>query len=290
MNRLWVLPVLLMMFCSGAFGADNRHELRKKIDASNIVAMVNDLELDARQVAAFLAVAREVVRLGEGYEQQVSQANRQVLGHIRTKSRALAEGTEVAERTAQALADHETRAKALRAEHYRAANVQIRSLRAAMRPAQDGLVDWTMPADISGAGATDEERIEIIMALRRETEMAMNLLTSVRSMPPADFITLRISRLNEWLRQYFHPDSPEFAEGRDWLIQLTDEARMIPQEAWGEELPLMTAELMLHFGLLHDSAGAPAPNAIYGWWDLYTYLVDPQSVEVLEAVLQNRAG
>jgi len=127
------------------------------------------------------------------------------------------------------------------------------------------------------------ERLEEIAA--RITSCG-NLLEGIRYLNPADYVTTRMWRLQEFLDDYgLLPNTREYEEALDYLTRLTDEMRVLPEEEWPDARFLYAARALVYIGGLEVEQEEAVGATLFGFWDIHGFLSDPQTPELLSKLL-----
>jgi hypothetical protein len=282
--RNTVLAVLLVCLASAAFAADERHALTRALDYDTNLLLVLDLQLDQRQLgtlAAALATAGRMVA--------ASDRNGAAAGPggdlVQQEFQALAEGRQLTQQQQAALEQLRVADRQQRGRMYAAVDAQIKRFRRALSPQQAALVDWTAPPEVP-AVPDESGALEQLRDLAAKLDHARGFLDRMRYVIPTLYIQTRQGRIDEFLRDYYRPDTEAFLAARDCTIKLVDDARMVNEEQWPQQAPAFASELLQRVGALEAEAEMAGPNnrARYNWWDLYYLLTDPQSPYMLQAM------
>jgi hypothetical protein len=156
---------------------------------------------------------------------------------------------------------------------------QIRSLRRILAPQQLAVVSLNPPAEMAGPMDPQQE-LDDLRALAARVDAMARGLERIRYLAPHDFMIQRIGRIDELLTQYMRAGTPQMAAAREFMLGLTDEARLVPEEQWASQAPFLSARALQYLGAL-ERRRPPTRLATYDWWSFYYLLSDPQTPGML---------
>lgn len=283
-----LICVLALTVSLSVFAEDARHPLTRAIDNHANLLFVANLQPDNPQLLDLLTVARAAQQLVTEYEAAEKQLAASKADTFKQQAKALAEGTPVDAAATQAVAAYYAARAQAHAKLLAGVDAQIRQVRRALAPGQVRMIDWSRPAEAGGA-TEDEAVLEELRQLLSDLNATMRMLERIRYLIASDYITSRVGRLSEFLGDYYRPNTREFNEAMDWMIHLTDEARMVNEEQWPEQAPLFAGRVLQHLGVLEPQQ-APEAKQPYNWWDVYYLLTDPQTPAMLQGMLAARGN
>lgn len=267
---------------------DTRHPLTKALDYDANLVLLSDLNPTNRQLLDILSAARGARQLVAGYEQTEQQTMIRLKPLLEQSQRALAAGEQPAANVADTLRD----VQAAKEERYQkllgSVAKQVALVRRTLAPEQARLLSWSAPAEASAT--TDQDAVVAeLRLLASNLDQAQRMIERIRYLIVSDYTTTRIGRVEEYLRAYMRPNTPEFNETRDWLIGLIDEARVVKEDDWPAQAPIFAGQVLQRLGLLEPRV-APQAETNYNWWDAYYLLTDVQTPGMLQAMLETRGG
>lgn len=288
MTRL-LFGLLIGLLCVVSYAAeDTRHPLTAALDNDANLVLVADLGLTNRQLLDVLTAsraARQAVAARETTREQLAQQSQALLAR---QAQALAAGQPVPDDITAGLADIADTQDEAYEKMLTAVGAQVRQVRRTLAPEQARIVDWTAPAEAS-ATEDDAQVLEELRVLGANLSEALRMLERIRYLIVTDYATTRINRLEEYLRQHMRPGTPQFIETREWLLGLLEEVRMVKEDEWPQQAPLYASQVLQRVGLLQPRDRANG-RANYNWWDVYYLLADPQSPQMLQAMLEARGN
>lgn len=272
-----------LLVCISAWAQQERHPLTKAIDYDAHLLLLTDLQPNSSQLMAILTAARAARQAVTGYEAERKQAATANADDFKQQAKSLAEGTPVDEKVAAAIAAYHDAQRQSHAKLLAAVDAQISQVRRRLAPEQTRLIDWSRPPEVNAVGDDQALTDELRQLLSRVTETE-RVLERIRYLIPSDYSITRTGRLEEFLRPYVRPNTPEFKQAMDFLFRLTDETRIVSEQDWPQQAPLFAARVLQYLGALEPSrqAGAARP---YAWWDLYDLLTDEQTPALLQQIL-----
>ncbi|MEN6641858.1 MAG: hypothetical protein ABFE08_05375 [Armatimonadia bacterium] len=268
--------------------ADTRHPLTKALDYDANLVLLADLNPTNRQLLDILTAARGTRQLVAGYEQTNQQTMIRLKPLLEQSQRALAAGQEPVANVAETLQEMQTAKEERYQKLLGSVGKQVALVRRTLAPEQARLVSWGAPAEASAS--TDQEAVVAeLRLLASNLDQAQRLIERIRYLIVSDYTTTRIGRIEEYLRAYMRPNTPEFNETRDWLVGLIDEARVVKEEDWPAQAPVFAGQVLQRLGLLEPKTTTQAQTN-YNWWDVYYLLTDVQTPEMLQAMVAARGG
>lgn len=240
-------------------------------DLRTIMLLLN-LQLGREQVASLGQLLASVgvdkkaadVRLDQA-DQNATKVLPKILATV--KGGQAAQG-KVADSVQTALANSDAAQNALRTSMA----AHVTSFRRILAPAQRALVDWTA----TGAGAKPSAQGQVVL-LRREAGVireGLDVLNKVKFARGTQHNTAMATLGRPLVARYVDPRGPDFSTAYDSAIRLISEARFVNIDQWraGADVEYAT-QLMAGLGALNEASSGPAPNAIYGWGDIYEILL-----------------
>lgn len=284
MKKHLVALLLLLVSCAMAHAQDERAPLAKALDYDTNLLLVADLRPDARQVLALSNAASAVGRLVGGYDTEHAAALDAQKDNLAAERKALAEGTELTPEQEAALQDLRDSEADRKQKMYTAVDVEMRRLKRTLAPAQAAIVDWSPPPDVSSA-PDDNAALGEMRQLAARLGEAQRFIDRMRYVIPTVYIQTRVARINEFLQTQVKANTRNYADDRQWIMGLLDEARTVTENDWQQQEPLLASRLLQRLGLLDDQApAAPDGRARYNWWDMYYLLSDLQTPQMLQAI------
>ncbi len=149
-------------------------------------------------------------------------------------------------------------------------------VRKLLTPRQLAQIDWHNPRQ----GA--QERAAERQAKMRQAALlvhAAQFLDQIRYLDAYRFVTERLRRVDDFLRPLVGVASPRFAAYRQFLINLTDQVRMVPEAQWPQQRRRFAGQVLQGLGL--ETAGGSAPAKKYTQAQLRDFLTSPDADDLL---------
>jgi hypothetical protein len=267
--------------------ADPRHPLARALDNNAHVWFVADLLPNNRQLLDILTVARMARQVMTQYEQGLAQDLAAAAPLFQQEIQSFSQGDTVPAQTEAGLKAFRQQRAQRRIRMLAAMDAQVRQMRRALAPEQVRMVDWTPPPEAATQGR-DQTLLEELRQMNAELGEAERLIERIRYLIASDYITSRIGRIDEYLRQYVRPNTPEFEDARNFMLGLMDEVRRVPEEGWPMQASFYAGRVLQYLGVLDPPQRQT--NAAYDWWDAYNLLTDPQTPAMLQQMLAVRGN
>lgn len=286
-----VLLTISVLAASALWAEDPRNDLAKALDYGKNLLLVRQLDPNAEDLIAMVNTSRALVRLeaesGKAYEATLTQGQRL----LRAEKQWLLEGiTPLKPEDEKALAALRLDLQQQTERKFVAADAQLRLLGRRLSPETGGLVQWTRPVDFPAPPAEDLQ-IERLRLLAARLDQAARMLDRIRYLDAANYVTSRVGRLREYLQDHGYRDNTrDMDDALDFMFRLCDEGRLVPEDRWEEQLPILAARTLQYLGELQDPETAPGQTRPVSWWDIYNLLSDPQTPALLGKLLNTLQG
>ncbi len=169
-------------------------------------------------------------------------------------------------------------------EMYIAIDDQMQTIADLMSSNQRARLDLTPPAAIRPE-RTARERATLQREITARIEDAVAMLDRVRTLDVFNFVTGRLTIVNEYLDR--NGDRPLPGDAMEMTVAYTDQARMVPVEEWNARAYDLAAALVQDLGLMPSMRVGPRPGAI-SWSSLYKVLTAPEMLEVATELPKRR--
>jgi len=236
------LALLLLASCLVCSADDELASAQKRATAlSFVINMGLSLEQVARMVGPLQRIQRILLNAEEEREAVFSEpATAQALQDARD---LLLTDQEVPEETLAIIyqipgeLDEAQRAK------YMGVDAQMQNIAALLSPAQNANLDWTAPASVRSA-PTAQQRAALQREIEARVNDAVEMLNQVKFLDNFNFVTGRITIIDEYLRANQSPENPLPENAMDISVYYTDQARLVPLQQWEQAAPDMAAEMV----------------------------------------------
>lgn len=287
MKHLLCAMALMVTLAAGA--QTTPHPLTAAIDLHSNLALVADLQPNSRQLLDMLAASRASRQLAAQYDNDLEQAMQARADVFKQQAQCLAAGTPVPDNVNASVAEYFTLRNEGRLKLRQAVDTQVRKVRRALAPDQTRLIDWSRPAELS-TESDDEAVLSEMRDLMADLNGTIRALERVRYLIPGDYVTTRVGHLTDFLVEYYRPNTPQFKDALNWMMKLTDEARVVSEKDWPGQAPLFAARVLQRVGALGVEQEQAQARAPYNWWDVYYLLTDPHTPELLQQMLAARGA
>lgn len=278
-----LLGALLVLAPWRVAAEDTRHPLTQAMFYGDNLNLVNTLDPMDSQLALLAQIAGAGRQLVAAREKDYETALARVREALLAEREALRTGRALAPETRLVL--ERMREAQDRAEEKLLVELdgQIQRWRQILTPQQASRVDWQPPPWIAPAEEGRDE-LQALRALVAQLDEVGREIERIRYLIASDYISTRIGRINALLRPYLRPGSREFDEARDFVLRLTDEARLVPEREWPSRAPEFPARFLHYLGELEDDKTRVAQPQ-FDWWDLHRVLTDPQTPAMFSRML-----
>jgi hypothetical protein len=278
-----MLGLMLALIPWRVSAEDTRHPLTQAMFYGDNLNLVNILDPTDSQLALMAQIAGASRQLVAAREKEHETALARVRGALVAEREALRTGRPLAPESRLVL--ERMREAQDRAEDKLLVELdgQIQRWRQLLTPQQASRVDWRPPPSIAPAEDRQDE-LQALRALVAHLDEVGREIERIRYLIPSDYVTTRIGRINALLRPYRRPGSREFDEAREFVLRLTDEARLVPEREWVSRAPEFPARFLHYLGELEDDKTRIA-RPQFDWWDLHRVLTDPQTPAMFSRML-----
>jgi hypothetical protein len=273
---------------AAAPSSDTRHPLTKALDNKDNLLLVANLQPTNQQILDLLEAARSARAVVNDYDTTLNQATLDAAPLFRMQLNTFQNGILMDEKSLAALNAYHQQRRQLHTKLLVGVEVLVRQVRHSLGPDQVSLIDWTRPPE-AAPPLDNRALLEEMRKLNADLGDATRLLERLRYLVASDYVTSRIGRINDYLRQYVRPNTPEFDEARDWMLGLVDQVRQVPENQWPQQSSLYAGRLMQYLGVLEPDNAQPAQTR-WDWWDVYSLLTDSQTPEMLQQMLAARGN
>jgi len=263
------------------------HPLSVAVAKSDLLSVLNDLQLVPQQIQALLPLANRAGQATAKSEQLMAAKYAELEATFQQAYQTLIVSSEVPPEVESGLADvRETRKEARHQQRVEIAAI-LRQVQTILAPQQNALIDWLPPAEV--IQADPQEKIARQRRIAAEMARAVGFLERLRYRDPLAYIQTRIGDVEEYLSNYVARQSPRFPELRSFIIDLLDRMKMVEEPDWRGAAPQLAAQLLDGLGVLADISGRGATGRPLSWEDLYQVFTSPYTPELLQKMLKARS-
>ena len=263
------------------------HPLQVIFDRADIVALFNDLQVLPPQLAQVLSLAERAQQVAQTAHNTVQSKIEQLQPTLQQARQLLTTSATVPPEVASAVGEIQETQQQARQQQRRAIAPILLQARSLLAPAQNALIDWQPPADVTVIDA--RWRMARLRLLVAEMRHAGQFLERFRYCDHFVYLQTRAMEAEAYLSNYVDPQSPAFPEGHDFVMGVLDRMKMTQEADWPAAAPELAAELVMGVGAF-PALGYPEPTGRpFNWERLYEVFSSPHTAEVLQQMLQARS-
>lgn len=270
---------LLLALSSASAVADDLQDAMDRADALNFFRQIGLERAQAQQMIAPLERIQDLVKR---YRERDERRLQELEPTLRAARQALIEGRTLDERIAWALESYQAERAEARSALRRAVAAEMQVIARTLYPEQNAMLDWTPPAAVRPEESI-EERLEVQRIAMGRIEEAVRVLERIKYLDAFHYVTGRIPIINDYLARYYEPNSPEFQEAGEILLEYTGEVRMLEEDEWRAHALDIAADMIDEIGLMPRYDPEPPPGTV-SWNALYRLVTNPQTLQVVRSV------
>ncbi len=157
----------------------------------------------------------------------------------------------------------------------------VQSVQRIFNPRQANLIDWRVPPAV-GATESPAERAKEAQADAVKVREAAHLVAGLRPFGQAEYIRVRVSRIEQLMTEYMDRGDPNFARVREQIGNIITDARGIPDAQWDSRVEAeVGARILQAVGQLQTQQWQPSNRQI-DWYNIRELLVAPETKGILE--------
>ena len=262
------------------------HPFQLAQEKSDILFMLNYLGLTSNQVSGLIPLAQQAAAAVTTADQTVHNKLSELQSTL-TQARQLLITTgalppELTQLLTQLRLTHQE------AEHQKRAQIAdvLDQVENVLLRGQNRLIDWRLPPDLA---ATDpQQQAAQQRRLAGQMTRALRFLEQLRYRDPFIYLQMRMTEVEQFLRNYINPNSPQFAERRSFVINLLDRMKMVEEPDWAQAGPQLAAELLEGVGAFRPTRRSTRTARPLSWEDLYEAFSSLHTPELLQQMLHKR--
>jgi len=277
-----LVPVLMVASMAiRAVAADDLQDALDRADALNLFLRI-DLQPDQakRMIIPLERVQQLMEQYRSGYQDRLEALKPQLM---RARS-LMAAGQELPDELRQVIDKFLEERDESRLDLYRAVDQEMQLIAELLYPEQNTLLDWTPPESIRPEECL-QERLRMQRIALGRIEEAGRMLERVKYLDAFNFVTGRISIINEYLAAYYDPQSAEFERAAQIAIEHSDQVRLLSEEQWQANAWQISADLVDRLGLMPALDPAQRPGTV-SWSSLYRLFTAPETLDVVRDFAQ----
>ncbi len=285
MRSATISLAMLVTACLALPAPSQADELAEAMQRADALSFFNRLGLQTSQLQRMVSPLKRIQQIVTQREADREVKLTRLSGYYQRARGLLIAGVALPEdlRAEIQKAEEEMAAGDLSAKQ--AVHGQMELIASILYPAQNAQLDWTPPPEVrvEESPAERARRQRQIIGLITE---AGQFLQQVRELNALLYVTQRIPLISEYLAQYFPVNTPAFERAHAMLMDYTGEVRLVEEGQWQQQAPLYAERMVRLLGLMPEQA-KPNPNAV-GWSQLYDLLTNPQTVNIVQEMLDAR--
>lgn len=271
-----VVAIVMVAAVALPAAADALQDAMDRADALNLMLQLGVQRPQARQMIGPL---QNIQRLVSQYDAARTEALNRLTPTLQRARMQLVGGEELGDEMVAALDGYRQQREEARLELYRAVHSEMTAISEVLRPEQNQYLDWTPPGSIRPEECL-EERLRMQQVAMGRIQKAAQMLDAVKHLHAFNFVTGRGPIVNDYLALYFDPNTEQFAQAFQIVINYTDQVRMITEEQWQAQSLDIAAGLVERLGLMPTMDPGQRPGTV-SWSTLFELLTDPQTLEVV---------
>jgi hypothetical protein len=252
------------------------------------LAILNDLRTTVDQLSMLATLADRQRGFVRAYDANYRTRRAQFQAQLQTAQGELIAGNQLDEVAAAAVqtlqaGDASSRAKDLEPMTFG----NLAAVERALTPAQNALIDWQIPLRLQTAPAlpietADAKRIAAAMMV------AEDFLNDVRYVPIDIYLATRTDKIETYLRRYVDPRSRDWPGLRQYLFDITDQAKLVPEQRWNAATPVFAARILRTLGIAQPPEERANRNRRYDWDTMYELFSFPKTGDLMRHMVDLR--
>ena len=254
-------------------------EMQDAMDRADILNFALQLGIEGGQAQAMIAPLERIERLVREYRENEEELLDGLQPTLRAARQALVEGRELDDEAFEALEDFQAARHAAVRDLRRLVDAEMQVIAGTLHPTQNAMLDWTAPEVVRPYEGLERRLENQRIAMGRMQEVA-EMLNRVKYLDAFNFVTGRITIVNDYLSRYFVPNTEQFQQATMIVLEYTDEVRMLPDDEWQMDAMDISAMMLEDIGLMPATDPTRFAGTI-SWDVLYRIVINPQTLEVV---------
>jgi len=264
-----------------------QHTLLQAIARSNVVALLNSLQLNLNQLALLLPLASQGQNVTQTGHTKMDNLVVQARPNLATLRASLLIGSEMDAAMLAQVVELNKQLREIELDTKADMGKVIDELEDILYPVQAELIDWRQPPEVLGRqdpalrAAAEKERAATVAAV-------LDFLDSMRYVVEPMFTQRLQGRCDELASQYFNPESPDYPQIIAYLMRATRQMKTIGAEDWEQGAVEFAADVAIELGILEPAEGRPGGPKPITWERLYQMLSNPDTPELVQKMIEAR--
>lgn len=282
MKKATLIPVLVVGLgaCANAVQSDR---LQKALDGLNHLALLNSLELDAKQIQQLIQYAGAVQKEIQRYENLRSARAQEKADMWRQARSVLVLGQPLPDDLDQEIQAAEKQEVLALEEHVKRVSRNVSAIRSVLYPRQNALINWQAANEREKTAQEKHREATNELALRA---LALQTIESVRNLPQHQYFFQRLRIAEEFLTPIAAPGTTQFEQLYPIVLDIFRRAREPDYRDYLRVRDALAEELLVRTGL-SQPLPAPAQKPI-SFEMLVEVFRDPLTADALQEMLKAR--
>lgn len=263
------------------------HPLQVAVEKSDLLAVLNDLQLWPQQLQRLLPLAQQAAQATQKAEKMVGDKYTELEATFQQAYQTLLVSSEVPPELESGLAAlRQTREEARHQQQVDIASI-LRQVQRILVPEQNALIDWQPPAAV--IAVSPQEKAAQQRQIAAEMARTIQFMERQRYIAPEDYAAIWPQEAEQYLSKYVDPASPRFPECRRLVDSLLDVIEGVRDDEWAHTAPHLAARLLEDIGVI-PMPGRRQPSARpLNWEVVYEVFANPATPDLLQKMLQLRS-
>ncbi len=260
-------------------GPVNGDELQDAMDRANALNLFIQIELESDQAQRLIEPLERIQDQVTQYRETREAKLQQLQPTLRTARQRLIAGRDLSDDVEETLEQFRTQREQALTALQRSVDAEMQLIAERLSPEQNSILDWTPPESVRPQESV-EERLKVQRVAMGRIQEAAQMLDRVKHLDPFNFVTGRMPLINDYLALYYEPNTQQFQEASQIVLNYTDEIRGMNEQAWQENGMDIAAGMVDNLGLMPTLDRGQRPGTV-SWQALYRLVTDPQTLEVV---------
>ncbi len=263
------------------------HEMFAALGRSQVVALLNDLQLAPDQLALLLPLVKQAQKVITTRDNETDRLLAKVQSDLAALRDSLLVAGTASDATLQRVVDLRSRLEDARLDAMAKVAEVIDQMQDILAPPQAVLIDWSKPAEVlvrqspAVRAAVERRRAAVIVSILR-------FLDGLRNVVEPMFTQMLQGRCQDLAAQYFQPGSPAFAHAVEYLMRAARQMKMISIQDWPQASGDLAVTIAMDLGIMPAEGGPPGPPKRITWQSLYNMLTNPDTPELVQKMISAR--
>lgn len=275
----WLAVTLAVAMLTVPVAADEMQDAMARADALTLFRQIN---LSRGQAQQMIPPLQRIQTIVTNYNSQRRQSLQRLTPTLNQARQQLEAGRELSAEMIAALEEYQQSQETARLEAYRSVNTEMLTVAEVLTQEQNALLDWTAPASIQPRQQL-EERLEMQQLAMARIQEAARMIDRVKTLDAFNYVTGRVPIINDYLALYFDPQTAEYQQALEIVLDYTGNVRMLEEAQWQAQGLDIASDMVTELGIMPRLEPEERPGAIR-WSTLFRILTHAETLEVVRDV------